>query len=68
VYKFAAEYRKPQLREKIIKSLVPFYFARVADFVEKTFDKPDEYAENLIEKQIETFRSKKDLLMKFWRK
>jgi len=67
IYSFAAKYRKKDLREKLIKALVPLYFAKVADFVELTLDKPDDFAEKLIEEQVEIFKTNKEFLKKIWK-
>ena len=66
VYEFAALYRNKDLRENLIKSLIPLYFGRVADFVENTLEKPDEFAEKLIEEQLEEFENMKPYLIKRW--
>ncbi|MCD6546480.1 MAG: glycosyltransferase [Thermotogae bacterium] len=67
IYKFMVEYRKQVLRENMMKALVPLYFAKVADFVERTLDKSDEFAEQLIEEQVEVFKDNKNLLLSFWK-
>ncbi|WP_211250129.1 cell wall biosynthesis glycosyltransferase [Mesoaciditoga lauensis] len=66
VYEFAVLYRNKNLRENLIKSLIPLYFGRVADFVENTLEKPDEIAEKLIEEQLEEFENMKPYLIKRW--
>ena len=66
VYEFATLYRNKDLRENLIKSLIPLYFGRVADFVENTLEKPDEFAEKLIEEQVEEFENMKPYLIKRW--
>lgn len=66
IYNFAAKYRKKELREKLIESLVPLYFARVADFVEQTLDKSNDFTEKLIDEQVEAFKINKNLLIKLW--
>ncbi len=66
VYEYASLYKREELREELIKSLVPLYFARVADFVEKTMNKSNEEAEGLIEEQLKKFESLKPYLIERW--
>ncbi|MGJ8455691.1 glycosyltransferase family 2 protein [Pseudothermotoga sp. U03pept] len=65
VYSAALEYKKTRKEETVLK-LLPFYFARVADFVEKTKDMSSEEAERLIEEQLELFRDRKKEFLKRW--
>ncbi len=66
VYEFAASYKKHEIRDSLIRSLVPIYFARVASFVEETQGKSEEFAEKAIEKQLKDFESQKKYLKKRW--
>ncbi len=66
VYEFATLYRKREIRDSLIRSLVPIYFARVASFVEKTYGKSEEFAEEMIEKQLKNFENQKEYLKKRW--
>ncbi len=67
VYEFACLYRNPDLQARLIQSLVPLYFARVASFVEETDGRSDEYAEKIIEKQLEEFENQRWYLKKRWK-
>lgn len=66
VYEFASLYRKREIRDSLIHSLVPIYFARVASFVEETYGKSEEFAEEMIEKQLKGFERQKEYLKKRW--
>ncbi len=65
VYDFALKYREKNDQE-IILDLLPFYFARVADFVERTRDMDSIEAEKIINEQLEIFHQQKDRLAKRW--
>ncbi|MCS7175893.1 glycosyltransferase family protein [Pseudothermotoga sp.] len=65
VYEFALRY-KSERDERIILDLLPFYFARVADFVEKTKEMNSIEAEKLIDEQLELFLKRKKLFVRRW--
>ncbi|MFN3284379.1 MAG: glycosyltransferase [Pseudothermotoga sp.] len=65
VHDLALKYREKKDQE-IILDLLPFYFARVADFVERTRDMDSIEAEKLINEQLEIFCQKKEDLAKRW--
>ncbi len=50
--------------KKLVESLVPLYFGRVADFAELTKDMNEVEAEKVIRDQIKVFKNKKVELMK----
>jgi len=56
------EYSKSK-DKKLVESLVPLYFGRVADFAELTKDMVDAEAEKVIRNQINVFASKKEDLI-----
>lgn len=65
VYDFALAYRKER-SESLVVDLLPFYFARVADFVERTRDMDSLAAEKLIEEQLHIFMEMKELFKRRW--
>jgi len=60
----AVAYKKGILKNA--EPLVPLYFAKTADFVEKTKDMTTEEAEKLVLKRAETFLKEKDYLLEKW--
>ncbi|KAF2957877.1 glycosyltransferase [Thermotoga sp. Ku-13t] len=65
VYDFALAYRKER-NESLVVDLLPFYFARVADFVERTRDMDSLAAEKLIEEQLHIFMEMKEVFKRRW--
>ena len=65
VYEFALAYKRER-SEEIVLDLLPFYFARVADFVEKTKDMDSAEAEKLIESQLQLFIQLKEPFKRRW--
>ncbi|WP_052463427.1 glycosyltransferase [Thermotoga caldifontis] len=65
VYDFALVYRKER-NESLVVDLLPFYFARVADFVERTRDMDSLVAEKLIEEQLHIFMDMKEVFKRRW--
>ena len=67
LYDSSAEYRKrKEKKEDVIENLLPFYFARVADFVMKTERMSNEEAERIIIDQLDVFMDMKGYLKKRW--
>jgi hypothetical protein len=56
------EYSKSK-DKKLVESLVPLYFGRVADFAELAKDMNEVEAEKVIKDQINVFANKKDELI-----
>ncbi|QTA38324.1 glycosyltransferase [Thermosipho ferrireducens] len=67
IFELSNAYRKPDLRDKIIKILVPIYFGKTADFVIKTTHMNQKEAEKEIEKLLEKFIERKGELTKIWK-
>lgn len=65
VYTVANNYRKEKSEDTVI-DLLGFYFARVADFVEKTRDIDTITAERILEDQLARFFEKKEEFAKKW--
>ncbi len=65
VYDLALKYREKR-DEEVVLNLLPFYFARVADFVERTKDMDSFEAEKLITEQLEIFQKQKGNFVKRW--
>ena len=66
VFRFASLYRNHELRDGLIQSLVPIYYARVASFVEQTQDMDHDQAEAVVEEQARRARSMKKQLKEIW--
>ncbi len=62
VHSFALEFRNGA----DVEDMLPFYFARVASFVENTLDMSSEEAERLVEEQLEEFVEMKERLVERW--
>lgn len=65
VYTVANNYRKEKSEDTVI-DLLGFYFARVADFVEKTRDIDTITAERILEDQLARFFEKKEEFAEKW--
>ncbi|HPC25739.1 MAG TPA: glycosyltransferase, partial [Fervidobacterium sp.] len=57
---------KETMEEETIRDLLGFYFARTADFVEKTRDMSTLEAEALIDEQLEAFKEEKPKIVQEW--
>ncbi len=68
VFSFACEYKESKKSEKehVVEMLIPFYFARVAKFVEDTKDMDTLEAEKIIEEQLESFVKNKETLIEMF--
>ncbi|MFO7882088.1 MAG: glycosyltransferase [Kosmotogaceae bacterium] len=66
VYSLMIKYKKVSERENVISLLLPLYFARVADFVEKTEGISSKEAEKYVKETVEYFTEKKAELIKRW--
>jgi len=65
VYSVALKYKETR-EEETIRDLLGFYFARTADFVEKTRDMSTLEAEALIDEQLEAFKEEKPKIVQEW--
>ncbi len=71
VYDFAVAYRQskavpPEMRDRLVGSLIPIYFARTASFVIETKDMPTYEAEEVIERLCDEFEKLKPYLVERW--
>lgn len=66
VYSLMIKYRQVSERTNVISLLLPLYFARVADFVEKTKELASKEAEKYVKEAVECFMEKKPDLIKRW--
>ncbi len=65
VFSFLLSYYKSRYANRIIESLKPLYFARVASFIKQTLDMTHEEAEQLIVSQAKLFhRHRQDIIAK----
>lgn len=55
-------------RQLLVNLMTPLYFARVASFVNETYEMTNEEAEAVVEKQAEIFEANKDYLIQRWDK
>ncbi len=67
VFSYAVAYRNRDLREMLIKALIPMYFARVASFVDETMRLSDDDAERVVEDQLELFKKSLPYLRERWK-
>lgn len=66
VLHFSSRYRQHEMRERLILSLVPLYYARVASFVEETETMDQMQAEAVVDEQMKKARSMKPRLKEIW--
>ena len=66
IFEFALLYRRRNLRDSIMKLLVPLYYARVAAFVEETEHLTSIEAEEKVHQQLVTFMEKKLTFSRKW--
>jgi len=71
VYDFAVAYRQrkaapPEVRDRLVASLVPIYFGRTASFAIETRDMPTYEAEEIIERLCDKFEKLKPYLLQRW--
>jgi hypothetical protein len=67
VYEIAATFHHwPQDRAKLVDLISPLYEARVASFINETFEMTTAEAEQVIERQAEVFENEKPYLLKCW--
>jgi len=64
LYDGAVAYKKGILKNA--EPLIPLYFAKTADFIEKTMDMSTLEAEKLIEERAKVFLEEKDYLLESW--
>ncbi len=65
VFSFALAYKKAK-SDSIVEAMIPYYFARIANFVENTKKLSTEEAEKVVEEQVQAFFDSKNLLIKMW--
>ena len=53
-------------RNKLLDTMTPLYFARVASFVRQSWEMSSQEAEALVEDQAQKFEDQKDYLVKVW--
>jgi glycosyltransferase involved in cell wall biosynthesis len=69
VYRYVdAFHATPRQRFKILDTMIPLYYGRVASLVNELKDKNPEEAEQHFEKHAREFEEKKDYLLKIWKK
>jgi glycosyltransferase involved in cell wall biosynthesis len=68
VYRYVdAFHATPRQRFKILDTMIPLYYGRVASLVNELKDKNQAQAEQHFEKQAREFEEKKDYLLKLWK-
>jgi hypothetical protein len=69
LYELAATYHLWTVnRDKLLDTMTPLYFARVASFVRQSWDMSSQEAEALVEEQAMKFEEQKDYLIRVWDK
>lgn len=69
VYRYAAAYQvTPRQRMKVLDTMAPLYYARVASLINELKDKNPEEAENHFEANARMFEQMKDYLLAIWKK
>ena len=69
VYRYVdAFHATPRQRFKVLDTMIPLYYGRVASLVNELRDKNQEQAEQHFEKQAMEFEERKDYLLKIWKK
>jgi glucosylglycerate synthase len=67
-YDFLIAYNKHQIpHESLLESLIPLYFIRVADLMNKTLDKTNQQSNRIINEQAEAFMTEKNYLAGNWK-
>ncbi|MFH1079780.1 MAG: glycosyltransferase [Pseudomonadota bacterium] len=68
VYRYVGAFHAtPRQRFKILDTMIPLYYGRVASLVNELRDKNQEQAEDHFEKQAREFERRKDYLLKIWK-
>ena len=68
VFRYAAAFHAtPRQRFKLLDTMIPLYYGRVASLVNELKDLDREQAEALIDRQAELFESMKGELVSIWR-
>lgn len=69
VYRYVdAFHATPRQRFKILDTMIPLYYGRVASMVNELKDKNQAQAEEHFEEQAREFEERKDYLLKLWKK
>jgi glycosyltransferase involved in cell wall biosynthesis len=67
LYELAATFHQWKVnRNKLIDLVTPLYYARVASFIQQTWEMSSQEAEALVEEQALQFEEHKDYLIKVW--
>jgi glycosyltransferase involved in cell wall biosynthesis len=67
VYQYAGAFRRtPRQRFKVLDTMIPLYYARVASMVNELKDKDQQESEQLFEEQAKTFESLKKYMIDIW--
>jgi hypothetical protein len=69
VYRYAAAYQvTPRQRMKIVDTMIPLYYARVASLTNELRDKSPEEAERHFDENARVFEDMKAYLLSIWKK
>jgi hypothetical protein len=69
VYRYVDAFRAtPRQRFKVLDTMIPLYYGRVASLVNELKDKNHPQAEEHFERQAREFEERKDYLLKLWKK
>jgi glucosylglycerate synthase len=68
VYRYAnAFHSTPRQRMKVLNTMIPLYYARVASLVNELKDKDTDQAEALFQESAQAFEDMKDYLIQLWK-
>jgi len=68
VYRYVGVFHDtPRQRFKVLDTMIPLYYARVASMVNELKEKNQEESEQHFEKQARAFEDMKDYLLKIWK-
>lgn len=69
VYQYAGSfYKTPRQRFKVLDTMIPLYYARIASLVNELKDKNAKEAEDHFETQAQAFENLKDYMIEIWKR
>lgn len=69
IYRYAAAYQvSPRQRMKIVDTMIPLYYARVASLMNELREKSPEESEAHFDENAKVFKDMKDYLLRIWKK
>jgi len=69
VYQYAGAFHESsRQRFKVLDTMIPLYYARIASLINKVKDKNAKEAEDHFESQAKTFETLKDYMIEIWKR